>query len=212
VFAVGISAREFARRDGCSDTLVRRAGKNGKLRVSATGEYDEKQVGTDWRPRDREVRTEGANTPVKASANTKHVRTPPKAANRRAPAQTDDDELPLTGTPLQRAILLKEQATGKLKDLEFRVKSGDLISAEVAAGVLFEEFRAARDNWLNWPSSVAPHMAADLGVDIDKLVEVLTRYVHDHLSELGEPDGDFGQGSGAAAPGGASRMDAPTTH
>jgi hypothetical protein len=129
-----------------------------------------------------------------------------------APAiEFSDEELP-TGTPLQQAILLKEQATAKLKQLEFAVKSGELISSEMAAGVLFEEFRAARDAWLNWPTAVAPHMAADLGVDIDKLVEVLTRYVHQHLSELGEPAGDFGPGDGKASAGGAPGMDTATTH
>jgi hypothetical protein len=33
----------------------------------------------------------------------------------------------------------------------------------VAEEVLFNAFRQQRDAWLNWPSRVAPLMAADLG-------------------------------------------------
>jgi hypothetical protein len=229
-----ISGREFARRDGCSESMVRKGATSGKLRVDADGRYDESQVRTDWRSRTREARKEsahsahqsahqpdsahlgahsGAHPDPKASRVTERLEPQGHGgALKRTAANLDEEGEGPGGTPLQQAILAKEQATAKLKALEFDVKSGALISAEMAANVMFEEFRGARDSWLNWPASVAPHMSAELGVDPDKLVEVLTRYVHAHLSELGEPAGEFGPGSGTAAAGGSPRLDAPTTH
>ncbi|TMV49259.1 hypothetical protein FGG78_40180, partial [Thioclava sp. BHET1] len=46
----GISIREFARRDGCSDTAVRKAIKDGRLRKLDDGTLDPDLVGTGWRP------------------------------------------------------------------------------------------------------------------------------------------------------------------
>lgn len=43
------------------------------------------------------------------------------------------------------------------------------------------------DAWLAWPVRVITLMAADLEVDDRKLVEVLAKYVRQHLDELGEP-------------------------
>ncbi|MHB9022315.1 MAG: hypothetical protein ACYC3A_10865 [Halothiobacillus sp.] len=51
---------------------------------------------------------------------------------------------------------------------------------------LFDEFRALRDSWLNWPSRVGAMMAADLGMEPEPVIEVLTNYVYKHLDEIGE--------------------------
>lgn len=52
----GIPIREFARRDGCSDTLVHRAIKQGKLFAFDDGSIDPRLVGTPWRKHKGEVR------------------------------------------------------------------------------------------------------------------------------------------------------------
>lgn len=62
--AEGISAREFARREGVSDTLVRRAIKQGRLRVSADKLLDPDQLGTAWREGNVPGANTGANTPA----------------------------------------------------------------------------------------------------------------------------------------------------
>ena len=46
-----------------------------------------------------------------------------------------------------------------------------------AEEVLFNAFRQQRDARLNWPSRVAPLMAADLGVPADRMTEVLIEHV-----------------------------------
>ena len=48
-----ISIREFAKRDGCSHTLVRKALKNGHLSLLPDGKLDPKLVGSGWRKNNR---------------------------------------------------------------------------------------------------------------------------------------------------------------
>ena len=51
---ISISNREFARRDGCSETLVRKALRSGHLLAGADGKLDPRLVGTGWRRANRE--------------------------------------------------------------------------------------------------------------------------------------------------------------
>jgi hypothetical protein len=64
---MGISRRQFAERDGCHESLVRRALRNGHLSALDDGSLDPALVGTPWREgnygytsadRARAVRTE----------------------------------------------------------------------------------------------------------------------------------------------------------
>ncbi|HCM6844946.1 TPA: hypothetical protein N3078_005136 [Klebsiella quasipneumoniae] len=89
---------------------------------------------------------------------------------------------------LDEARRVKENYLALLTKLEFQQKDGQLIEMTVAEEVLFNAFRQQRDSWLNWPSRVAPLMAADLGVPADRMTEVLIKHVHKHISVLGEPE------------------------
>lgn len=89
---------------------------------------------------------------------------------------------------LDEARRVKENYLALLTKLEFQQKDGQLIEMTVAEEVLFNAFRQQRDAWLNWPSRVAPLMAADLGVPADRMTEVLIEHVHKHISVLGEPE------------------------
>ncbi|QUP53561.1 hypothetical protein GO998_07170 [Ralstonia syzygii] len=86
---------------------------------------------------------------------------------------------------------IKEVYLALLNRLEFEQKSGALIELDLASNILFEEFRAQRDAWLNWPTRVAPLLAAELGVEADRLTEVLTAHVHKQIAQLGEPEANF---------------------
>jgi hypothetical protein len=70
----GISRRQFARRDGCNESLVRRALRNGHLFALDDGSLDPAHVGTPWREgnygytsadKSRTVRTEDRMVPVR---------------------------------------------------------------------------------------------------------------------------------------------------
>lgn len=89
---------------------------------------------------------------------------------------------------LDEARRVKENYLALLTKLDFQQKDGQLIEMTVAEEVLFNAFRQQRDSWLNWPSRVAPLMAADLGVPADRMTEVLIEHVHKHISVLGEPE------------------------
>ncbi|XHF49433.1 MAG: hypothetical protein PIK35_12295 [Enterobacter roggenkampii] len=89
---------------------------------------------------------------------------------------------------LDEARRVKENYLAALTKLEFQQKDGQLIEMAAAEEVLFNAFRQQRDAWLNWPSRVAPLVAADLGVPADRMTEVLIEHVHKHISVLGEPE------------------------
>ena len=92
----------------------------------------------------------------------------------------------------EEARRVKENYLALLNQLEYEIKSGAVVSLEMAQNVLFESARAQRDAWLNWPTKIGPLLAADLNVEPDKITEFLTSHVHAHLEELGEPEGEFG--------------------
>jgi hypothetical protein len=86
---------------------------------------------------------------------------------------------------------VKENALALKRLLEAKREAGRLVEIEVAEQVIFEEFRAARDAWANFPSRIGALLAAELGVDADLMIEGLTTHVQRHLEELGEPEPDF---------------------
>lgn len=95
-----------------------------------------------------------------------------------------------TGAEMTReeASRVKENYLALLTKLEFEKADDQLVELSVAEAVLFKAFRQQRDAWMNWPSRVAPLMAADLGVPADRMTEVLIEHVHKHISGLGEPE------------------------
>jgi hypothetical protein len=194
VFAVfaGLSLREFARREGCSDTLVRKAIKQGKLRLSGGGKLDPALVGSPWRETNRR-----ANPSANSTANQSGGSHPPDGDFEVEDATDEflDDFVSklLSGKFATEAdaIRVKENGLALKHLLDARRKAGDLVDVETAKSVLFESARAERDAWLNFPSRVGPLMAADLGLEPEPIIEALTAHVHQQLAELGEPEADF---------------------
>ena len=185
----GISIREFARRDGVSDTLVRKALKLNRLEAFEDGSLNPELVGSNW----REGNAKGAN-----SANPV-VRTSPKGSHAANPSSVDGETLEEEAARLiesggeanhayAEALRRKENYLALLRQLEYENKSGSLVELEVAEKILFEQARASRDAWLNWPTRVGPLLAADLGLEADRVVGALTEYVHKLISQLGEPE------------------------
>ncbi len=198
-----VSIREFARLDGCSDKLVRRAISEGKLRVSADGKLDHALAGTGWRRTNRRA-AEGADISadtVQMSAPA--VRTSKRAAKVSAPADTTLDPLRLDDEDFIAEVLagrfaltgeaerVKENGLAARSLLAARREAGDVVDLEVAETLLFNMARSLRDAWLNWPSRVAPLIAASLGIEVEPLLEALNDHVQRHLASLGEPEADF---------------------
>lgn len=203
--AEAVTRREFARLEGCDEKQVRRALARGLLVADAEGKLDSVQVGSGW----RKPRADSKEAPAKAPAAPRAKKTADTSAdtskpakNVRTPAKPEPeavDGVPVVqsadGASLKRAVAHKEDYAGRLKELEYRQRAGEVISLELAKQVLFTEFRAARDAWQNWPTRYAAQIAADLGIEeADRVAEVLTSYVHKQLASLGEPSGQFRKG------------------
>lgn len=86
---------------------------------------------------------------------------------------------------------IKENAAALKGLMLARKEAGEVIDLASAESTMFEMYRAYRDAWLNFPSRVGALMAADLGIDADKMTEALTAHVQSHLAELGEPVAEF---------------------
>ena len=189
----GISIREFARRESVSDTLVRKALKLNRLAALEDGSLNPLLVGSNW----REGNAKSAN---RANQNANPVvRTSAKGSHAANPLPVDGETLEEEAARLleiggeashdyAEALRRKENYLALLRQLEYENKSGSLVELEVAEKILFEQARASRDAWLNWPTRVGPLLAADLGLEADRVVGALTEYVHKHISQLGEPE------------------------
>ncbi len=104
------------------------------------------------------------------------------------------DEIDVDATSYDEARRLKEVYLALLHRQEYEKKSGSLVDLDLASSILFESARAARDAWLNWPSRVGAIVAADLGIaSADTVTAVLAKYVHEQISQLGEPEANFAE-------------------
>jgi len=199
-----VSVREFARLDGCNDKLVRRAIKEGKLPALADGKVDARLAGSGWRKQNR--RTAGSADTPKMSAPL--VRTADKPGRKSAPTAEAaaeaaeglfaeeiegflDNVLAGQYADTLTAERVKENALAAKHLLAARKDAGHLVEIEHAEAVLFETQRAQRDAWMNFPTRIGPLLAAELGVDADKVAEALTVHVHQQLDDLGDPEADF---------------------
>ena len=79
--ALGISRREFAKRDGCDERLVRNAIESGHLPTLEDGTLDPALVGTGWRKTNRKKGAAGADVRTQ-SARARPDETPEDAARR----------------------------------------------------------------------------------------------------------------------------------
>ncbi len=188
-----IAIREFAKREGCDEKQIRRALEKGLLFRNDAGLLDAAQVGNGWRKTNRRGRETAAQQGADNSADiSESVRTNVRRESVRtdeSPAQAAE-RIALTAAPFDRAEAerIKENYLALLRKLEYEQKSDALIELEVAERILFEQARAQRDAWLNWPTRVGPLLAAELGLEADRVTGALTEYVHRHISQLGEPE------------------------
>lgn len=201
--ADGVSIREFARQEGLSDTLVRRALKQGRLKACADESIDPALVGTAWCARNAKALVDAntsANTPpcVRTGQVRERPAPPPRkeaAKHARTGLEAEAEQLIKSGNydlvTYAQALEKKENYLALLRQLEYEEKSGALVELAVAERALFEGARSQRDAWLNWPARVGALIAADLGLEADRVTEALTEHVHKHISQLGQADVQF---------------------
>lgn len=129
---MGISIREFARRDGCDERLVRRAIGEGRLRKLPDGTLDEAMVGTGWRASNmtrQQVIVEVQGLP--------------------------EDEVPELAASLAR----KEYALARLRELEYAQKSRLVAPIADMTALVAAQLAKVRTRLLAIPSETAAAVA-----------------------------------------------------
>lgn len=165
----GISIREFAKRDGCDDKLVRRAIAEGHLTKLPSGKLDPALVGTGWRPGNRRAGV---------------VET---AAQQAARAVEDATEIP----PIADSEAKKEFYLAKLRELEYDLKSGQVSPNAEQIKKVAATLAKVRTRILAIPSEAAPAIsrcksAAEIEAELRRrVIEAL-----EELSSVGEPAAD----------------------
>lgn len=82
-----------------------------------------------------------------------------------------------------QAETLKENYLAKLRKLEYEKKAGNVVEVEPLKKILFELWRQERDALLNLPSRIGAVIAAELGIDQNRLVILLEKSIHEFLAE-----------------------------
>jgi len=172
---MGISIREFARRDGCSDMLVRKAIKAGRLHAAPDGRLDPALVGSGWRKANRRKAAPAPAARPKSD--------PPAPADLE---QLADQVVYVEGRApfsLIEAERIKANYLAMLRQLQYDRESGLVAPVEEIAAAVAAEFAVVRNNLLGLPSRLAPRlvfirdveqMRAVLHAEITKVLEDLT--------------------------------------
>ncbi len=213
---LGISIREFATRDGCNEKLVRRAIGNGRLLALSDGKLDPALVGTPWRKSAMHRADKSApnadtadtpDAPADIGTATGAAAGPTGSVSRATPppapaGELVPDDLVATADTFIRDVLsgrfrdyadaerIKENGLALKHMLDGQRKAGLLIPLQAAQDAFFKAARDNRDAWAGWVGRVAVIAAAELGVEARRLTEVLNVHVHQHLTELGQPEFD----------------------
>lgn len=161
-----ITISEFARREGCSRTLVQKAIRDGKLTPDSGGLLAADLVGTAWRRR-RHAHAEFL---------------PPDAA------KAAERILSVQGAPWSQAEAdrVKANFLALLRKLEYEQRCGELLSqqqVEEAIGVIIDAQRTA---FLHLPNRAAVILAGE--TDQVRIKVKLTEMVHQILAELAETE------------------------
>lgn len=171
---MGISIREFARRDGCSDMLVRKAIKAGRFPVLADGTLDPRLVGSGWRKANRRGRPKVPPAPADLQ----------KIADQ---AVRIEGRAPYT---LVEAERIKANYLALLRQLQYDRESGAVVAVDEVAAAVGAEYAIVRNNLLGLPTKLAPRLC--LLRNAEEVRAVLEREICAVLEDLTIDRGDFG--------------------
>ncbi|WP_147395202.1 hypothetical protein [Azospirillum cavernae] len=156
--AEGIPIREFARREGCSDTLVRKAIKACRLKALADGTLNPNLVGTGWRKANREGANHSEKGSQKGSQGSQGVPLVLQAVE--TPEQAAERIVTSTGATMTQAEAerVKENYLALLRQLEYDVKSGAVVPVVEVAQSVGSEYAKVRTRLLAIPAEQAPRL------------------------------------------------------
>lgn len=154
--ALGISIREFAKRSGLDDKQVRRGIESGRLTKLPDGTLDQALVGTEWRkqvkPRADKVPDVRSLTSAPVEVRVSDINETPAAAAERIIRETG------ATMTLSAAETMKENYLALLRQLEYDVKSGAVVSVADVAKSVGGQFAQVRTRLLAIPAERAPQI------------------------------------------------------
>lgn len=164
----GISIREFARRAGCDEKVVRRKVKTEHIQLLADGTIDPAYLIVDWRKGDQ--LPADSDEPV---ADTQSLRD--EAARM---VSADGNEL----WSKADAEKVKENYAARLKQLEYDRESGLVVPIDDVIVAVASEYAVVRNKLLGIGSKVAPTVATLL--DAEEIKAIIDAEVIEALQQL----------------------------
>jgi hypothetical protein len=167
--------RAYARRRGVTPAAVRKAIKNGRISI-VNGKIDADLADAQWRANTDETK------PGNSVSGTPGLRRPPEAP----PVPTlgsGGQALPRTaGYAAARAV--RETYEARLRELDYKVRTGELVSVDEVRVAAFNTNRRARDLLLAIPDRVSAVLAGLTdAAEIHKVLSDEFRRVCDELSQ-----------------------------
>ena len=145
---LGISIREFAKRAGCDDKIVRRKIQSGHLPKLADGTLDPRHVDQAWR--------EGVSAlPAPKAPAGSELRADETIEEAAARIVTDEGAV----WSKAEAERIKENYAARLRQLEYDRESGLVAEIDDVAIAVATELSLVRNKLLNIGSRVAPRIA-----------------------------------------------------
>jgi hypothetical protein len=192
---MGMSQAEYARYRGVTRQAVWEAVQSGRITLLPDSTIDpvvaDRQWGirTDQSMQRKRTRRRSADVGVSLSG-TKPVPTEAIDTVRDTLAEQgidlEQDAEPGGAISFVQARLANEILKAQLQKVKLGKVKGQLVDRAKARQLVFDLARRERDAWIGWPARVAANMAAELGVDPNRMEEALDRYLREHLSELAE--------------------------
>lgn len=196
--ADGISIREFARRAGCDEKVVRRKVKTEHIKPLADGTIDPAYLNVDWRKGDPLPADNGHEVADSADLRDEAARL----------VSADGAEL----WSKADAEKVKENYAARLKQLEYDRESGLVVAIDDVVVAVASEYAVVRNRLLGIGSKVAPTLATLQ--DAEQIKAIIDAEVIEALNQLtvdvdGERDfdklresirGRFGPTADEAAP------------
>jgi hypothetical protein len=172
---MGVSVREYARRRGVSHTAVRKAVLAGRIPQEADGSIDPTKADAAWAAETNPARNSKAqDQPV------------PVPLPQAAIAQTSG-----TGPSFAQARAMHEFAKAQRARIQVDRLKEKVVERARASALVFKLARQERDSWITWPARVAAQMAAEVGIDVHLMQNLLEAHVRSHLEELSEIEPSF---------------------
>ena len=185
----GISIREFARRAGCNEKVVRRKVQSGHLPAFPDGSVDPSYVDLDWRS-GIEMRTAGADTADTSGINAGSMILPGES-----PEEAAERIINVGGRVLvskAEAERIKDNYIALMRQLEFEREDFRLVPIEDVVEQVIAEYQLVKNKLIGLGARIAPRAAVMRSAE--EVKALIDREVHSALEELafdGNPNGDI---------------------